>query len=125
MRRRNRFKTISILLILIVAPTALWAQSATFTLDHNVLNLSGGATVTAAFTADYDTTGNLSVYNTAGELIAALFPASAGNKVNAHQTYSLVWDGKNAAGYKIAPGIYMFHLNLNLGSYEKRLIVLR
>jgi flagellar hook assembly protein FlgD len=108
-----------------MAPTALWAQSATFALDHNVLNLSGGATVTAAFTADYDTTGKLSVYNTAGELIMTLFPTTAGNQVSAHQTYSLVWDGKNAAGNKVAAGIYVFHLSLNLGSYEKRLIVLR
>ena len=108
-----------------MAPAALWAQSATFNLDHNVLNVSAGATVTAVFTADYDTTGSLAVYNTAGELIATLFPTTAGNQVNANQSYSLVWDGKNTAGDKVAPGIYLFHLNLNLGSYEKRLVVLR
>jgi hypothetical protein len=106
-------------------PFSLEAQTASFTLDHNFFIATPGATVTTTFTADYSGKGTLAVYNTAGEIIETLFPANSGNQVNANQTYSVVWDGKNSAGKNVASGIYIFRLNLNLGSYEKRLLVLR
>ncbi len=96
-----------------------------FALDHNVFLVAPGAAVTTTFTADYSGKGTLAVYNTAGEIIETLFPASLGNQVNANQIYSVSWDGKNSAGKNVASGVYIFRLNLNLGSYEKRLIVLQ
>jgi hypothetical protein len=94
-------------------------------LDHNFFLATQGAAVTTTFTANYSGKGTLAVYNTAGEIIETLFPASSGNQVIANQTYSMTWDGKDSAGKNVASGIYIFHLTLNLGSYEKRLIVLR
>lgn len=103
----------------------LRAQTASFALDHNIFLAVPGAAVTTTFTASYSGKGTLAVYNTAGEIIQTLFPASSGNQVNANQIYSVSWDGKNTAGKSVASGIYIFRLNLNLGSYEKRLIVLQ
>lgn len=125
MRRRDRWWGIFVFGIGGLAPGLLHAQSAALTLDHNVFRPSGGAAVTVTFTADYPTHGTLTVYNTAGELIATLFPGATDGRVNAHQTYSFAWDGKNTAGDRVAAGIYFFHLNLTLGSDERRLVVLR
>ena len=107
-----------------LVPLSLAAQTASFALDHNLFFAAPGAAVTTTFTATYSGKGTLAVYNTAGEIIKTLFPANSGNQVNANQIYSVSWDGKNSAGKNVASGIYIFHLNLSLGSYEKRLIVL-
>jgi hypothetical protein len=125
LKRNNLFKIIFTFLFLSLAPLSLRAQTASFTLDHNVFRPATGATVTTTFTATYSGKGTLAVYNTAGEIIVTLFPAGAGSQVAANQTYSMIWDGKDTAGKSVAAGIYIFRLNLNLGSYEKRLIVLR
>jgi flagellar hook assembly protein FlgD len=119
------FKIIFYFLFLSLAPLSLRAQTARFTLDHNVFRPATGAMVTTTFTASYAGKGTLAIYNTAGEIILTLFPVSAGSQVAANQTYSMTWDGKDAAGKNVAAGIYIFHLNLNLGSYEKGLVVLR
>lgn len=106
-------------------PPALWAQTPIFSLDRNVFDPSVSGKVTLTFQADYDGPGSLSVYDTAGELISVLFPKDGSNQVDANHLYSVAWDGKNDAGQNVASGVYFFHLSLKLGSYEKRLVVLR
>ncbi|MGH7738685.1 MAG: FlgD immunoglobulin-like domain containing protein [bacterium] len=118
------WKVIFFFSILIAAPFALWAQTPSFTLDHNVFNPSVNGKVTLTFQTDYDGPGSLSVYDTAGELVAVLFPKDGSNEVEANHFYSVTWDGKNDAGHTVASGVYLFHLSLKLGSYEKRLVVL-
>lgn len=99
----------------------LMAQTAQFTLGRNVFVPAKDGTVTTTFTASYSGKTTLSIYNSAGELVRVLFPTAV---VPASMLNSLTWDGKNTSGKVVAPGIYIFHLALILGSYDKRLVVL-
>jgi murein DD-endopeptidase MepM/ murein hydrolase activator NlpD len=60
----------------------------------------------------------IGVYDVAGRLVRHLTQArmSAG----AHE---LAWDGRNAAGERVAPGIYFYCLRGEDGSYQKRVVM--
>jgi hypothetical protein len=100
----------------------LLAQTATFTLDHNVFNPAKDKVVTSVFSASYSGNAKLSIYNSAGEFITTIFPNTS---VAASIPVTVTWNGETPSGQKVTAGIYIFHLALGLGSYDKRLVVLQ
>ncbi len=97
------------------------AQSATFTLDHNLFRPPVDTQVTTTFSSSYGGTAKLVIYNSAGEVIKTLFNGS----ISAGATQTLTWNGKNLSGGEVASGVYIFWLKLDLGIQTKSLVVVR
>jgi len=91
----------------------LLTQTATFTLDHNVFDPAKDNVVTSVFSASYSGNAKLSIYNSAGEFIATIFPTAS---VAASNPVTVSWNGKTPSGQKVTAGIYIFHLAFGLGS---------
>lgn len=98
-----------------------FAQSTTYTLDHNIFHVSTDSTVTATFEATYGGNAMLLIYNSAGEVVKTLFNGS----LPANTLKTVTWDGKNSGGANVASGIYFFWLKLELGAQTKNLMVVR
>ncbi len=97
------------------------AQSATFTLDHNLFRPPADGQVTVTFSSPYGGTAKLVIYNAGGEVIKILFNGS----ITAGATQTLTWDGKNLYGSEVASGVYVFWLKLDLGIQTKSLVLVR
>ena len=65
-------------------------------------------------------TGDLSIYNMKGEKIKTIFSGEIGSGLQ-----SQIWDGKDNSGNKVTTGIYFYKLNTNIGSYTRKMILLR
>jgi len=115
-------KTLLALLLVWTWAFPLLAQTATFSLDHNVFNPAKDNVVTSVFSASYSGNAKLSIYNSAGEWIETIFQTTP---VRASVPVTATWNGKTPSGQKVTAGIYIFHLALELGSYDKRLVVLQ
>lgn len=104
-----------------VEVSCVFAQSATFTLDHNLFHVATDMSVTTTFISAYGGNAKLAIYNSSGEMVKNLYNSTI--LANAPQT--LTWDGKNTGGTAVASGVYFFWLQLDLGVQIKKLIVVR
>lgn len=117
-----KWKWLALVVVLLGAGVqAGLAQSASFTLDHNIFHPPADAQVTTTFTVPYGGNAKLVVYNSAGEVVKILYDGS----VSAGATQTLTWDGKNLSGEEVASGVYVFRLKVDIGVQSKTLIVIR
>ncbi len=98
-----------------------YSQSATFAVDHNVLQGGQNTLVNITITSPYDGNMSLEIFNTAGELIKS-FPGTGTVTANVPVTFQ--WDGTNG-GSSVASGVYFFLLKLPLGIQTRRIIFIR
>lgn len=97
------------------------AQTDNFTLDRNLFHPSVDMKVTSVFTPAYSGNASFLLYNSAGEMIKNF--KAAPMTANVPQTFT--WDGKNENGDPVASGLYFFRLRVDLGTYIKKLLVVR
>jgi len=63
---------------------------------------------------------SLVVYNAAGQEVKRLVDGS-----EAAGAHAVFWDGRNAAGARVANGLYFYRLSVGRGTAIKRMTVLR
>ncbi len=106
---------------LVFLPCVVEAQSASFNLDHNVLQEGPNAMVNVVISAPYDGDMSLEIFNSAGELVKNFKNNSS---VTANVPVTIQWDGTNTGSNLVASGVYFFLLKLPLGTQTKRLLVI-
>ena len=82
-------------------------------------NPSAGAT-SLAFDLPGSTTGTLTVHDVAGRVVATLASGSMGAG-----THRVTWNGADAGGHAVSPGLYFVRLRTALGEASVRLAVTR
>ncbi|HID93187.1 MAG TPA: T9SS type A sorting domain-containing protein, partial [bacterium (Candidatus Stahlbacteria)] len=90
-----------------------------FTLFEAVPNPMGSKT-TIGYQILEESKVTLGIYNICGQLVKTLVDA-----VQAPGHKSVIWNGENSKGYKVASGIYFYKLNVDGYTATKKMIVVR
>ncbi len=107
--------------LLLGAVVEAGAQTPNFTLDRNLFKPSTDLKVTSVFTPVFSGNSQFILYDTAGEVIKNFKPGAL--TANVPQTFT--WDGKNDSGEPVASGFYFFRFTVELGTFTKKLLVVR
>ena len=75
---------------------------------------SSGVTIPVAFlTTDRESLVKLQIFDSRGAVVAELNQTNSGRGV-----HEITWDGQNAAGRRVQPGLYFFRIEASLHSQQ-------
>ena len=94
-------------------------QPETFSLDQNFPNPFNASTL-IRFSLVTPLAAELSVFSASGQKIRTLWRAPQANG-----SYTLEWDGRNDAGYAMASGVYLYHLQTPARTGSRKVLLLR